>query len=152
MANIVTATSFSINAATKEIVESAVTSSLPPEKILERLDSYGIEWHLTEQGDLFIRYWQVGAEDFVPIGHIARIREGRAVPNDASTLEWLSTQLPELNKRYAGQWIAVIENQVVASAPNLPDLLQRIHDSAIEHPFITEIPAQPLIWNTAYAG
>lgn len=152
MSRVATTTAFSVSTITKEIVESVVTGGASPQEVLERLNSYGIEWYLTEKGDLPIKYWQVGAEDFVPAEHVARIREGRAVPNDASTLEWLSQQLPELRKRYADHWIAVVENEVVAAAPTLPDLLQRIRDAAIEHPFITEIPSQPLIWTTTYAG
>ena len=143
--------SFYVGGPTKEIVESVVTSSLPPEELLERLDSYGVEWYLTEEGDLMIRYWQVGAEDSLPPEHIGRIQEGRTVPREASMLEWLSRHLHDLRTRYAGQWIAVGEDQVVAASSNLADLLQQVRDSGIEHPFITEIPAGPVIWTTAYA-
>jgi hypothetical protein len=143
--------SFAVGGPTKEIIESVGTSSLPPEEVLKQFDSYGIEWYLTETGDLMIRYWQVGAEDFVPAEHVARIREGRTVPPEASALEWLSRHLTDLKTRYPGQWIAVVNNQVVAASGNLAGLLQVIRDSGIENPFITEIPAGPLIWTTAYA-
>ncbi len=145
-------TSFAVGGPTKEIVESVATSKLPPEELVKRLDSYGIDWYLTDAGDLMVRYWQVGVEDFVPREHIARIRQSRIVPREASALEWLSRHLHDLRAKYAGQWIAVVDNQVVAASTNLPDLLQQVRDSGIEHPFITEIPAKPLIWTTAYAG
>ncbi len=145
-------TSFAVGGPTKEIVESVATSKLPPEELVKRLDSYGIDWYLTDAGDLMVRYWQVGVEDFVPREHIARIRQSRIVPREASALEWFSRDLHDLRAKYAGQWIAVVDNQVVAASTNLPDLLQQVRDSGIEHPFITEIPAKPLIWTTAYAG
>lgn len=143
--------SFAVGGPTKEILESIVTSSLSPEKILERLDSYEIDWYLTDAGDLMIRYWQVGAEDFVPAEHVGRIREGRTIPLEASALEWVSRHLADLKTRYAGQWVAVVDEQVVAASANLPDLLQQLRNAGIEHPFITEIPAGPLVWTTAYA-
>ena len=144
-------TSFQTGAPTKEIVESLVTSSLAPEEILSRLDSYGIEWYLTEKGDLMIKYWQVGAQDFAPVEHIGRIREGQTVPREANMLEWLSDHLRDLQINYAGQWIAVVHNQVLAASNDLPDLLQQIRSSGIEHPFITQIPARRVIWTTTYA-
>ena len=145
-------TSFAVGGPTKEIVESVATSNLPPEEILKRLDSYGIDWYLTGAGDLMLRYWQVGVEDFVPREHVGRIREGRMVPREASALEWLSRHLHDLRAKYAGQWIAVVDNQVVAASTSLPGLLQQVRDSGMENPFITEIPTKPLIWTTAYAG
>ncbi len=143
--------SFAVGGPTKGIIESIGTSSLSPEEILERLDSYGIEWYLTEAGDLMIKYWQVGAEDFLPAEHVGTIRQGQTVPREASALEWLSRHLSDLRAQYVGQWVAIVENQVVAAAANLPDLLQRVRDSGIENPFITEIPAGPIIWTTVYA-
>ena len=145
-------TSLSLGAPTKEFVESVITGSLSPERILEQLDRYGIDWYLTEAGDLMIKYWQVGAEDFLPIEHVARIREGRAVPREASALEWLSKHLGDLRVRYGGQWIAVVDNEVVAASGNLADLLQQVRDLGVDRPFVTEIPARALIWATAYAG
>lgn len=144
-------TSFAVGGQTKEIFESLVTSGLPPEEVLKSLESYGIDWYLTTRGDLMIRYWQVGAEDFVPAQKVGTIQEGRIVPPEANALEWLSRHLPYLRTKYAGQWIAVINNQVIAAATDLPDLLKQVRDSGMEHPFITQIPTNPLIWTTAYA-
>ncbi len=142
--------SFAVGGATKKILESIVTSGLPSEEILKRLDSYGINWYVIEKSDLMIRYWQVGAEDFIPTERIATIRETQAVPPEASTLEWLSAQLREIKARYSDRWIAIIDNQIVADAENLPSLLQKVHDAQIVNPFITFIPEEPIIWATAY--
>ncbi len=137
---------------TKKIVESVITSGLPPEKILERLNSYDIQWYMTKSGDLMIKYWQLGAEDFLPLEHVAKIREGQVVPPEASRLEWLSSHLSDLKTRYEGQWIAILGDRVIANAANLPDLLQQVQGSEVESPFITQIPSEPIIWATAYAS
>lgn len=142
---------FTTGTPTKEIIDSLVTSSLPPEEMLARLNSYGIEWYLTEKGGLMIRYWQVGAKDLVPAEQVGRIREGQIVPREASMLEWLSGRLRDLEASYAGQWIAVAENQVVAASNDLSNLLRQVQDLGLESPFITQIPAGPVIWATAYA-
>lgn len=141
--------SFVTGVGSKTILQS-VTSGLPPEEILKTLESYGIEWYMTQKGDLMIRYWQIGADDFVPVERIARIRESQTVPAEASALEWLSGHLREVKADYADRWIAIIDNEVVADAESLPALLQKVHDARIENPFVTFIPAEPIIWSTAY--
>lgn len=145
------ATPFPSQIMTKRFFESVATSSHPAEEILKQLDLYGIEWYLTGKGNLLIKYWQVGAEDFVPGEYVAKLRENGPVVNEANALEWVSKQLLELKKKYAGKWIAVVDNQVAAASDNLPDLMQQVRQLAIEHPFVTEIPARPLVWTTAYA-
>jgi hypothetical protein len=142
--------STAIGGSTKRIVESIVTSGIPPEEMLNRLDSYGIEWYLTERGRLFIRYWQIGAEDFIRPEQIAEIRDNQNIPHEATALEWLSNQLSAIRAQYINCWIAIDNEQVVADADNLPALLEKIQDAGIETPFITFIPADPIIWNTAY--
>ena len=137
---------------TMDIVESAVTSGLTPEETLRSLESAGINWYITDQGDLMIRYWQVAAEGFVSPEHVGRIQIGHAAPEEASALDWVSRHLDELRRQYAGQWIAVMEDRVVAIAPNLAGLLDQIHAAGVERPFVTQIPAGPIIWITAYAG
>jgi len=140
----------SIGWSKKRIVESIVTSGLPPEEILNRLDSYDIEWYLTEGGGLFIRYWQIAAEDFMPPEQIAEIRDNQNIPHEATALEWLSNQLSAIKAQYINCWIAIDNEQVVADANNLPTLLEKIQDAGIETPFITFIPGDPIIWSTAY--
>lgn len=134
----------------KNFAESIATSRLSPEEILQQLDSYGVEWYLTEQGDLMIKYWQVGAEDFVPPERVGTIQTGPA-PAEANSLEWVSHHLAQLRQQYSGQWIAVVGEEVVASAPTLPQLLGHVAELGIDRPFITEIPVGPITWITTYA-
>ena len=131
------------------ILESAPTSGLSLEEILQRLDSYGVEWYLTEQGDSMMKYWQVGAEGFVSPERIGTIQTGPA-PAEASSLEWVSRHLTELRQQHAGQWVAVVGEQVAAAAPTLPLLLERVGELGIDRPFLTAIPAGPITWITTY--
>lgn len=135
-----------------DIIESAVTSGLTPEETLRHLESAGIEWYVSDQGDLMIRYWQVAAEGFVSPEHVGRIQMGQAAPKEADSLEWVSRHLDELRRRHAGQWIAVVQDRIMASAPNLAGLLDQLRTAGVEHPFVTQIPAGPITWITAYAG
>lgn len=139
-----------VGGAAKLILESVATSSLSPEEILQRLDSYGIEWYLTDPGDLMIKYWQVGSEGFVPPEHVGRIRT-RTVPAEKNSLEWVSRHLPELRQQHAGQWVAIVGEHVAAAEPTLPQLLERVGELGLDRPFLTEIPAGPITWITTYA-
>lgn len=138
--------------AVKELLDSVITSGLPAEEALRRLDRFGIDWYLTQQGDLMIRYWQVGAEDLIAPERVATIRMGRSTPRDASALEWVSGNLDELRGQYEGQWIAVANAQVIASAASLPELLQQVEQAGVQQPFVTQIPAGAVVWNMTYAG
>lgn len=133
-----------------DVVRAVVTGSGRPEDISQQLDSLGIEWHITESGDLWIRSWQVVAEDFVPMDRVAQIEGSHTPPTQASDLDWVSRNLTELEATYAGRWIAVDRGKVVAAATDLPGLLQQIAELGVEGPFITEIPSEPVIWTTAY--
>lgn len=134
-------------------VQSVITSGLSPEERIRQLEEYGIDWYLSDGGDLMIKYWQVGAEGFVSPEHVARIQAGRPRPNEAEALDWVSSRLGELRQQFGGRWIAVVGNAVVSSAATLPQLLQQMQDLGIERPFITEIPAGQVTWNmTFYAA
>jgi hypothetical protein len=135
----------------EKLIESVVTGGTSPAEILKQLTSCGIEWHLTEKGDLMIKYWRVGAESFAPAEHVARLREGGKMYDETNALEWVSSHLSELRREYAGKWLAVVDGRVAAASDNLPALLQMLEAEGIERPFITEIPAQPIVWATAYA-
>lgn len=135
---------------TIDIVRAVVTAGGRPEDIRQQLNSLGIEWHIAESGDLWIRSWQIGAEDFVPRELVAQIQESSTPPTQASNLEWVSRNLTELEARYAGQWIAVDCGKVVAAATDLPGLLQQIAELGAEGPFITQIPSEPVTWTTAF--
>ena len=136
----------------KIMIDFAVTSDRPPKEILNQLDSFGIEWYVTDLGNLMIRSWQIAAENFVPAERIAEIRQTHAVPNDADALEWVSAHLEDLNKEYAGNWIAISNNAVVAASTTLQELLSLIEAQNIQNPFLTQVPQGPTIWETAYAN
>ena len=59
----------------EKLIESVATSSSTPEDILKQISTYGIEWHLTEQGALWMKSWRLSAENFVPAEHVMRLRE-----------------------------------------------------------------------------
>jgi hypothetical protein len=134
-----------------DLAQTVVTSGLSPEEMIQKLDSYGIDWYITDHGDLLIKYWQVGAEGIVAPERVATIRAGRAVPNEARALEWVSGHLAELRQQYGGQWIAIVGTTVAVSEPTLSQLLQRVEELGIERPFVTEIPAGEITWITTYA-
>lgn len=121
-----------------------------PEATLERLDELGIEWYLTEQGVLLIKSWQVGEQNFVAPQQVSSLRQHSSKPPEADSLEWLSANLDSLIANYAGHWIAIKESEIVASSESLSGLLAVIHASEVDNPFITEIPSEPIVWDTAY--
>ena len=142
----------SVVTSVKGFIDSVVTSGRSPEETLEHLNSYGIEWYITEQGDLMVRSWLIGAEGFLAPEQVGRIQTGRPIPLEANALGWVSKNLEELRRRHGGQWIAVAGNEVVASAPSVPELLEQCSAAGVVKPFVTQIPANPAIWITAYAG
>lgn len=121
-----------------------------PEEFLETLDKFEIEWHVTEKGTLMIKYWQIGAEDFVPPEQAAVIRFDRPSPEHGDELDWLSKNLPNVRGRYSGQWVAVYINEIVAAAPVLSDLIRQI--GGFDRPLITFIPVDPVVWTFTYAS
>jgi len=138
------------NALRKTYSESTLTSAFPQEELLSQLEQLGVEWYITEKGTPWLKYWQIGAEDFVPIERIAELREGGEMHPEANALDWVSQNLVYLRKVYAGKWIAVIGDQVDCAAEDLPSLLQLIRDRAVDQPFITQIPAAPIVWATTF--
>jgi hypothetical protein len=135
----------------KKLIASASISGSSPETILEQLNKYEIEWYLTEEGDLFIKYWSIGAENFAPPEKVIKLREIGKKKEEISSLDWVSQHLSELLEKHPGKWIAVKDDQVISSSDNLPSLMEYLQAQGIEDPFITEIPAHPVVWNTAYA-
>ena len=132
------------------IVKSAITDSGSREEILERLNKLDIESYITEKGDLMIRYWQVAAENFVPAERVAEFRARIAAPSGAESLEWISKHLSDLQAAYGDKWIAVAGDEVIASADDLPRLVEALDELNIDNPFVTQIPAGPIIWHTLY--
>jgi len=134
----------------KTVISSVITRVKSPEEVLEMLDRFGIESFVTEEGDLLIRFWQVGKEDFVSPEHAAIIRSKRPSPKQSDELDWLSKHLEDIRREYGGQWIAIYENEIVAAAATLPSLLNQIAE--YDKPFITFIPSEPIVWTFTYAS
>jgi len=120
-----------------------------PEEILDTLTKFGIDWFVTEEGTLMIKYWQVAAEGFVSAEQAAVIRSTQPFSNQGDSLDWLTNNLPDIRKQYGGQWVAIHSNHIVASALNLPDLLTKA--AGFDTPLITFVSAEPVVWNFTYA-
>jgi hypothetical protein len=137
----------------KTVITSVVSSGAKsPEEalnVLGRLDRMGIESFITETGDLFYRYWAIAAQGFVNPEHVAVIRSKRPSPEGIDNLEWLSKNLTLIRNQYGGQWVAIYGNEVVAAAPNLPDLMNQVTE--FDRPLVTFIPQEPMVWTFTYA-
>jgi len=144
--------SIAVGGQTKTIIQSLIADGRSPEQILESLNSYGIDWYVTERGDLLIKYWQIAAEEFVPKQQVATIRENQTVPRESQSLEWLSSHLADIKREYINRWVAIKDQTIIAAAENLTDLLQLVQDSHLENPFVTFIPGEPVVWTTAYGN
>ncbi|MFZ5451315.1 MAG: DUF5678 domain-containing protein [Thermodesulfobacteriota bacterium] len=131
----------------RKTIDSVPTGANSPEEILAHLDRIGMECYVTEKCDLGVKYWQI-FPGFVSEEHAAVIRAERPSPFEGSRIDWLSDNLQLIQERYAGQWIAIGDNEIVASAFTLPDLLTLISD--INNPFVTFIPAEELTWTFVY--
>jgi hypothetical protein len=134
----------------KVFVTSVSTGAKSPEEILEALGKYGIEWHLTEEGTLMIRYWQVAAEGFVSPEKAAVIRSRTSPPGQGSELDWLSKNLQRVREEYGGQWVAVYDDRIVAADRNLSNLMTQIGE--FDKPLITFIPSEPTVWTFTYVN
>jgi hypothetical protein len=133
----------------KTIIPLGSTGAKSPEEVSETLDRFGIEWHVTEGGTLMIKYWQTVAEDFVTPEHSATIRSSRQSPEQENELDWLGKNLENIRGEYGGQWVAIYNNEIMASTQNLSDLLNQIVE--LDRPFITYIPSEPVVWTFTYA-
>jgi hypothetical protein len=131
----------------RQTIDVVSTGANSAKEILTNLDRIGLESFVTEKGDLAIKSWQI-IEGFVSEEHAAIIRANRSFPAEGSKMDWLSENLQSIQERYAGQWIAIGDNENVISAPTLPELLTQIGD--IDEPFITFIPTEPPIWTLTY--
>ncbi len=133
----------------KNVIESMSIEAQSPTELLSALDRLGIESYVTEEGHLMIRYWQIGAEDFVPREQASIIRTSRPLPDQGDNMDWLSKNLQTIRQEYGGKWVAVYNERIVASSSTLPDLMNQIEE--YDRPLITLIPAEPVIWTFTYA-
>jgi len=134
----------------KAFLTPVSTGAKSPEEMLESLGKYGIEWYITEESTLMIRYWQVGAEGFVSPEKAAVIRSKTSPPGQGNQLDWLSKNLQRVREEYGGQWIAVYDDRIVAADRNLSDLMNQIGE--FDKPLITFIPSEPTGWTFTYVN
>lgn len=133
----------------KSLFESASIEAKSPTEFLSALDRIGIESNVTEEGHLMIRYWQIGAENYVPPEQASIIRTSRPLPDQGDNMDWLSKNLQTIRQENGGKWVAVYNKRIVASSSTLPDLMNQIEE--YDRPLITFIPAEPVIWTFTYA-
>lgn len=130
-------------------IATLIAGAKSKEQVLHMLDKAGLDWHVSTEGDLYVKFWKVVAEDFVPREQVGLIRErmSSSCP-EVNELEWISQNLAYLRTRYAGKWIGVCNGNVVGSAESLPELMEMIGD--YEKPFVTQVPDEQIIWEFAY--
>jgi hydroxymethylpyrimidine pyrophosphatase-like HAD family hydrolase len=134
---------------TGEVLRSIISSGKPPEEVLSTLDQWGIDWYVTEGGALMIKSWQVAAKDFVDPEKASEIRSTRPL-NNSTQLDWLSKNLEKLRQKYGNRWIAIDGEKVVGDGQTVSELIQKT--KAIDRPFITFIPSEPIVWTLVYGN
>ncbi|MGD0828654.1 MAG: DUF5678 domain-containing protein [Desulfobaccales bacterium] len=131
----------------RTIIESVPTNATSCKEFLADLDRIRMEWNVTKTGALGLKYWRF-FPGFVSEEEAAVIRADRPSTKEGSRMDWLSENLQLIQERYADQWIAVGDHEIIASAPTLPELLTLIVD--IDKPLVTFISAEPVEWEHAY--
>jgi len=134
----------------RDIIASTTTSAKSPQEFLEALTRFDIDWHVSEEGALMIKYWQIAAEGFVSPEQAGIIRSTKQSPDQSDELDWLSKNLDSVRQDYANQWVAICGNRIVAAATDLPDLMSQIIE--FDKPFITFISSDQVVWNFTYAS
>src|SRR3989304_2356733 len=96
----------------KSVIESMSIEAQSPTELLSALDRIGIESYVTEEGHLIIRYWQIGAEDFVPPEQASIIRTSRHLPDQGDNMDWLSKNLQTIRQEDGGKWVEVYNERI----------------------------------------
>lgn len=136
-----------------EFISSASTQGATGDEVLDYLDKMKIDWYVSEEGSLVLRYWQIGADTFVPPEKAAIIRSTKSSLEQVDNLDWLNKNLDKIRESHSGKWIAIHKNAIVASGPNMPGVLSQLGQLAgIDKPLITYIPEEPILWTFAYAN
>lgn len=133
----------------KLIYDSISTGAKSSEEILRSLDKFGIEWFVTEGGDLMIKSWTVAAQKFVSPEQAADIRSIRPLAECGDELDWLSQNLEGVREQFSNEWIAICENRIVGSSASIAELMSQVVQ--FDKPLITFIPAEPTTWVSTYA-
>jgi hypothetical protein len=116
-------------------------AGITPREILARLKHLDIDTYVTEQGDLAVKVWEVAIHSFVLPAEAQTIRVDQVEPTGQDALDWVAAHYNELRQHYPQMWIAVLEQQVVASSEALPSLLEELQQRGIESAFVTRIPS-----------
>lgn len=111
--------------------------------IEEVLNDFDFEWHVSDSGTLSVKMWQVAAEGLFSPAVTSELRERQDVERE-EPLNWVSEHMEELRQNYAGQWIAVGGQQVVAHANSFPELLDVLDQEEREDAFVTSVPEEPV--------
>jgi hypothetical protein len=119
------------------------------EERIQFLESCGIPHYVTESNVLSVQIWQAVAT--LDPKEAAWVRQHQAVPREASALEWVSAHLPELRRKYRGEWIAVADGAIVAHERDLAALMRAVQAAGVHAPFVTQIPEKRPPRYTAYA-
>ncbi len=90
--------------------------------------------------------------NFVPMERVDEFQANVPAPLQSDALDWVGLHLAELQTRYGGRWIAVANEEVVASADDLPGLMAALEGIGVDSPFVTQIPDQPIAWDTLYGN
>lgn len=130
------------------LLRSITTGAESPEEIIRELSRVGIECYVTPTGDLMYRYWQLASQGFVSPEQAGILRTSMRTPERSNPLDWLSENLQDVQRQYAGQWIAIYGNGVVAAAITLPELMPRL--AGYDSPFVTYIPSETIVWDFVY--
>jgi hypothetical protein len=131
----------------RKTIDVVSTEGKSPEEIMAHLDRIGAKPYVTERGDLAIKIWHF-LEGFVPEEYAAVIRSTRSSPTEGDKMDWLSNNLQSIREKFAGQWIAVRDREIVASAPTLSELLPLIEN--MDKPLVTFMPEEPVVWTFTY--
>ena len=59
-------------------------------------------------------------------------------------LRWIDGHSADIFPRYAGQWIAVDDDALVAVAPDLPTVMRIASEQGHRLPFVMQVPTKPL--------
>jgi hypothetical protein len=59
-------------------------------------------------------------------------------------LQWISSHSDDLYPRYAGQWIAVDDEVLVAVASDLPTVMRLAAEHGHRLPLVMRVPMEPL--------
>jgi Family of unknown function (DUF5678) len=120
-----------------------VTYSGASGSVLDAFDAASIEWYVSEVGDLYIRTWQHAIQGFTSGADTERVRNRQSARGTAevSNLDWYTSHLEELRAEYPGEWVAIVDHDVVAHHSTFAGLLE-VSRQLDARPFVVQVPAE----------